>query len=100
MFSNSTNLSEWLDSCSHMKLKLAQFTRFCVCTFNPLLQTGLMHILQASRAYAWRDEWSIKFTFTMADSTYAFCNAWDTNVRAEGVTSVWVHKWRGRGWRC
>jgi len=33
----TTNLPKWLDSGGHLKIQLAQLTRLCVCTLDPLL---------------------------------------------------------------
>jgi len=44
-----TNLPKWFDRGSHLKVQLAQFTRFSICTLDPLLQARLVYIAQSAR---------------------------------------------------
>lgn len=60
-------LAQWLQPCLHDELVLAQLTAACIRALDPLLQTGLVHEVQAARAVAWCDQRALVIALAVAD---------------------------------
>lgn len=93
-------LIERLDFGVHNEWELAQFTgiRFRRC--QPLLQTGLMNIFQATGTITWRQQWILRIAFAMAYSTnvaavlWCLTAAWPKSVRMKQnipTLAIWLY---------